>query len=61
MNNYYKEVSYNKIDISGSIAGNRWYGSSKNQSYYAADSIHANGYHDDYYGYIFRLAQKHYY
>ncbi len=58
MNNYYKEVSYNKIDISGSIAGNRWYGSSKNQSYYGADWDHANGYHDDYYGYIFSLARE---
>jgi len=58
MNNYYKEVSYNQVNITGVIAGDRWYSSAYNESYYGKDSDHNNGDHDDYYGYIFRLARE---
>jgi M6 family metalloprotease-like protein len=37
MNNYYKEVSYNKMNITGVIAGNRWFSASHNLAWYGAD------------------------
>lgn len=58
MHNYYKEVSYNQINITGNIASNRWYGSAHNQSFYGKDLDHTSGSHDNYYGAIFRLARE---
>lgn len=37
MNNYFKEVSYNKINITGDIAGNQWFRASNNLAWHGAD------------------------
>ncbi len=58
MHNYYKEVSYNQINVTGDIAGNRWYGSTHNQSFYGKDLDHTNGSHDNYYGNSFSLTRE---
>ncbi len=37
MHNYYKEVSYNKINITGDIAGNKWFTAFRDLAWYGAD------------------------
>ncbi len=61
MNNYYKEVSYNNITITGAIAGNRWFNTSNNTAWYGHDitGIDANGNDPDFNNrYIFKLAKE---
>ncbi|NJD77098.1 MAG: M6 family metalloprotease domain-containing protein [Candidatus Methanoperedens sp.] len=37
LNSYYKEVSYGKMNINGTIAGSKWYSSSYDMAYYGKD------------------------
>lgn len=61
MNNYFKEVSYNKINITGDVAGNRWFRASNNLASYGADisDIDTNFSQPDPNNYyIFKLAKE---
>jgi len=62
MNNYFKEVSYNKIDITGDVAGNKWFRASNNLSWYGADISGIDEYEygdpDPNNWYIFKLAKE---
>jgi immune inhibitor A len=51
MHNYAKEVSYDKMNITGTIVGSKWYGSSYNMAYYGKDRTDV----DDYNGESYRL------
>lgn len=55
LNNYLYEVSYNKFITDGAVAGSKWYKSSKNMSYWGADS--GSG-HDDANAYVFELTRE---
>ena len=55
LRHYYLEVSYGLLNISGYIAGNRWYRSEHNLTWWGADS---EGGIDDLNGYIFELARE---
>ena len=55
LRDYYTEVSYGLLNVSGFIAGNRWYRSEHNMTWWGADSDDGI---DDLNGYIFELARE---
>ncbi|MCJ7634344.1 M6 family metalloprotease domain-containing protein, partial [Candidatus Bathyarchaeota archaeon] len=55
LRNYIKEISYNKLSLSGGVAGSGWYRSLKNMSFWGQDSSQG---HDDENAYIFDLARE---
>ena len=60
MHNYYKEVSYNKLNVTGTTTP-KWYQSTKTMEYYGADTGPVDGdpaTHDDGNTYIFELARE---
>lgn len=56
MYNYYKEVSYGKLNVTGTV-GSKWYPSARTLSYYGADSVPWDSI-DDANGNIYELARE---
>ncbi|MHA1145402.1 MAG: M6 family metalloprotease domain-containing protein [Candidatus Helarchaeota archaeon] len=55
MNDYYREISYNKLNVTGEIVGNGWYRSAHTKVYYGADDVTG---HDNLNGPIYELARE---
>jgi len=54
LKDYYREVSYNQLNVQGKVSGTGWYRSNHNMTWWGADS---SG-HDDLNGDIFELARE---